>query len=253
MSRVEELTVDDTKYTIYGHQHDLSTLEAEMTDIDDYMREMDGFALETLGYTPSMEVNRSYHTDNPRTYTGKLLSEAEAYVDHVYGPDAKSWKPIVGGLLVSAVSAGYLGKKCVDQLEEDEETTPTMGRREFLAAGTGIMGAYSTGGFDALLPETSQDTIDKTPAPLSTTYGDMRDVVMAEGLANIDGKDNILAIFGKAHAPSIATYLEQEDLREDKYSHYSNILPSWQLNQTRWTQDDESRWTLDKVEPAHEW
>lgn len=258
MPFVESVQRGDTNYTIVGHEHELDGLEDDWDEITAYMEDADAIALETVGYRPGMDEGTTQYESTYSTYTGRLLQEAGDHVDVVYGPDAKHWGPIVGGLMVTALSAGYLaGRNGTDIYEYymgNENTEELrMDRRDLLSGTAGLLGAYSTGGFDALIPDSIQETHDATSIPVSTTYGDIRDTISAEGLANLDDDhENILSIVGRAHTSSIATYLEDDTVREDKYETYTNIVPDWQLYQTHW-EEDGSHWVLKRAAPAHEW
>lgn len=258
MPRVESVQREDTNYTIFGHAHELANLEEDWDEITDYMEDADAIALETVGYRPDMEECATTYDNASNTYTGRLLKEAGDHVDDVYGPDAKHWGPVVGGLMVTALSAGYLtgrtGRDSYDYYISDEDVEePQIDRRDLLAGTAGLLGAYSTGGFDALLSDSVQDTHDEAPIPVSTTYGDIRDTISAEGLANLeDEHEDILTIVGGAHTSSIATYLGDDTLRENKYETYKDIVPDWQLYQTQWVEGN-GQWLLERAAPAHEW
>lgn len=254
MPRIESVEAAGSEYIIYGHEHSYDALEDEMTDIKAYMDAMDAFGLETIGYQPDMSVHGSRFHEDYHTYTGRLLAEAGERLDTAYGPDAKSPMPIMAGLLTAAGASGYMGARHADDIYDriigDEEQI-TMDRRDLLAGAAGLLGTYSTGGFDALFPDGVQETIDRTPAPVSTTYGDIRDITSAEGLAAIEA-DTVFTIVGKAHTSSIATYLEEPTMRAEKYDTYSHLIPDWQTYLTRWEQDD-SQWILEKAAPAPDW
>lgn len=258
----------ETDVFLYGHKHITDNLEEESGIIAELLERSDVAAIEHLGLRKWQEkgTENSFSKDN---YPGNLMNMVEdAGIETVYGPDSKTglihytfglFMPIAF-LYGIAAKRGYewiqQNKEGIDSLELSEVNPPVdeisdinMSRREFLTGAATGTGMYSAGFFDPFQPDDLEQSADKLKYPISINYNDMREVYIAEGISQIaeePGIEDITGIFGHAHSDSIKNYLEEPKSRQYKIEWYSNLLPEYQEQMTKWINGEEV-WRIDEV------